>query len=168
MKQANTNSMTSAVWLDETALRIISDQKQQMFGRWDRLFGCWQRENEQTNWLEEIPNRPMFSPQGRMDQGFWPDRDIQGGDKGAVIAYLLLIPAPLRRLVAPLGPFQWLALDLIWLEPQVATWIDDLGAAEFLVRLEHVLVGLDRHHLNRQQRSLILDQLAEGKQVKAR
>ena len=125
----------------------ITDRRR-VYGDWNRLFGCWEVDLESNASRELVPDWPVLG-----DNGVWLPQEkslrwmsdfrryISRHPKWryeaniAFAAYFSAIPTRIRSLVAPLGRYQWVALDLIWQEPNFARFLDDeihRGNAQYL------------------------------------
>jgi hypothetical protein len=104
------------------------------FGLWDRLFGCWKISDVGHRATEFVPEWPVLTGSGMWLTGpSLGDPSKKDGpisarrrwpSEAAFSAYFSAIPQVYRRLVACLGRFQWLALDLIWQNPEFAQFLD--------------------------------------------
>lgn len=113
------------------------DSKRVVYGLWGKLFGCWVTNPATGQWREIIPTWQPLS-----QNGVWRDqRDIRflADDErrrpyssrwrceanAAFAGYFAEIPQRVRSVVAAMGHYQWLALDLIWHEPDFAQFLDE-------------------------------------------
>ena len=108
-----------------------------IYGLWEKLFGCWQVDIRTNKSREIIPTWAPLNPNGvwrdhleirttgvrRLSQVF-PSRWRY--EANAAFAGLFSgIPQRIRSVVGPLGRYQWLALDLIWQQPDFARFLDE-------------------------------------------
>lgn len=122
---------------DKNALVEQLDGNEFIYGHWDRHFGCWIRDAKTGVVTECIPDWPFLDDAGHgRDPGVYKRskyparaaaRRLTQAD-AAFFSYFNNIPHVLRRLVSPLGRFQWLALDIIHRDPQFAEFLDSLHA----------------------------------------
>ena len=108
-----------------------------IYGFWNKLFGCWRLDPKTNKTREIIPTWRILNP-----HGIWRDsQEIRFADSrlaaktftkrwryeanAAFAGYMSNIPRFARTIVAPLGPYQWLGLDLIWQCPEFAQFLDD-------------------------------------------
>jgi hypothetical protein len=104
------------------------------FGLWDRLFGCWEISDDGHRATEFVPEWPILSGTGMWLRGptvadpskknFPISARRRWPSEAAFSAYFSTIPQVYRRLVSCLGRFQWIALDLIWQNPEFAQFLD--------------------------------------------
>ena len=121
-----------------------------IYGFWDRHFGCWIEDRVAACVVECVPDWEFLNAAG---QGQSPKaaanpkrisrpRPLLSTEADvAFFAFFQSVPHHLRRLVHPLGPHQWLALDLINREPEFATFVDGLQAHDQMNFL-HACFGL--------------------------
>ena len=113
------------------------ESKRIVYGLWGKLFGCWVTDPATGKWREIIPT---WEPLNR--NGVWRDqRDIRFSTdnehrrphssrwryeaNAAFAGFFSGIPQRVRSVVAAMGRYQWLALDLIWHEPTFAQFLDE-------------------------------------------
>lgn len=120
-------------WLDDRALQLRCGGMERLFGRWDVLFGAWERPTGHRRWREALPRNPVLSPTGLWLPDILFDYDGAGGTGppdplGHQFheAYLSLIPTHVRRLAAPFGEHQWLVMDMMWAVSELRARIDDM------------------------------------------
>jgi hypothetical protein len=109
-----------------------------VYGLWDKLYGCWEIDPLNNLTREFIPTWRMFD-----DSGIWLSQaETRNLDEicfsntlasqwlfeadAAFAALFSEIPRQIRSLVAPMGKYQGIALDLIWQVPELAPFIDEL------------------------------------------
>ena len=149
--------------LDEGSLIEEYPDLQVKYGRWDQAFSCrillieagrqldwvpdWPLMNNDGGVLEKLPPRdfpnPVVEPKGdpvsisrdtsKYEICVYFPKNPAPSSISAVSDYLSLIPEHIRKLTAPFGAFQWLALDAIWQEPKFVDFItaelDEFGPA---------------------------------------
>lgn len=116
-------SQTSARWrLTEDALIEESGGSIRVYGRWDRIFGCWHQTAEGQ--MPCAPPGPVLdrrgvwlNPPGERDDDWYASR-------AAIAAYFSLIPTSIRRLAAPFAEEQWSVLEAVWRDRGVARELD--------------------------------------------
>lgn len=91
-----------------TRRHLIDFAGGRLWGRWDRVFGCWDRTGRPVAPLGPLFNRlgVWFDPPGPRDEAWYASRR-------AVAAYWSLIPTPIR-LFAACADDQWLTLAGLW------------------------------------------------------
>lgn len=124
---------TPTVHLDEKVLRVDWETESRMYGRWDCLFGYWERCQGEENWQEATPNTSFLTPSGHWNERalFYPHKgspplDLAPLATPALTTYLSLIPSPFRRLASPFGNRQWQVLEMLWWRPEMAHILDNL------------------------------------------
>jgi hypothetical protein len=86
-----------------------------IYGRWDRIFGCW-RDAPATGPVAYQPRRPILSAVGPGSAR--PHQSWDWGQAPAVGEFLALIPSRVRDLAAPFADQQWLLLEAMWRIPE--------------------------------------------------
>ena len=143
--QASTEPPWRYRFTDETLVEEIGSHVR-IYGRWDWQFGAWDIDFAAGSYTEVIPSWPILKPSGA-----WRSPDAIRGPEGypsdpmwrieADAPYAALfscIPTHVRRLVAPLGNFQWIGLGMIWRDPEVAYLLDELVATGRIEELTEV------------------------------
>jgi len=107
-----------------------------VYGFWERLFGCWRVDPETGRGVEMLPMLPILGARGAcavpvdgtghplLGDGAGLDPLARRRTVVALASYFATVPARPRRLVAPMGRYQWAALDLIWQLPGFAQFLD--------------------------------------------
>lgn len=107
-----------------------------IYGSWNKFYGCWEIDPLNNYTREFIPTWRMFN-----DSGIWLSQaEVRNLKESCLrntlaskwlfeadVAFAALfseIPHQIRSLVAPLGKYQGIALDLIWQVPELASFID--------------------------------------------
>jgi len=103
-----------------------------IYGRWDRLFGCWEVGSNDSAWREVIFDWPLLD-----GDGIWlSPTEIRGPvghpahatwrfeAQAAYAAYFSIIPTRVRLLVAPVGRWQWKTLSRIAVDVEHARALD--------------------------------------------
>jgi len=106
-----------------------------VYGLWSRLFGCWRVAVESGRSREIVPHQPILGGRGaataaRIEHpvfgpGALMDATSRRQASGAFAAYFAEVPSRLRVLVAPMGRYQWLGLDLAWQVEGFARFAED-------------------------------------------
>ncbi len=106
-----------------------------VYGFWNRLFGCWRIDAATGRSREILPAHPVIAARGLSAAttfihpvlGSRPPMDVESRYRAnaAFAGYFAEIPSRIRCIVAPMGPYQWAALDLIRLEPGFARFAED-------------------------------------------
>lgn len=91
----------------DDALLECSDRGIIVFGRWDRVFGCWRLRDGD---LHPANPGPVLDRRG-VWLSPWPHEGA-----AAVAGYFTLIPLSVRRRAAPHGADQWRSLEEAWRE----------------------------------------------------
>lgn len=109
-----------------------------VYGMWGKLYGFWEVDPSNNTSREFVPTWRLFD-----DNGIWlsqaETRNLGNTclmstlasewlfEADAAFAALFSdIPRQIRSLVAPMGKYQGIALDLIWQVPELAPFIDEL------------------------------------------
>ena len=122
---------TSKALIEETASQRI------VYGLWEKLFGCWVVNSATRRSHEIIPTwRPLnkngvwrdqeeirFAKHEHPHKAFFPRWRYEAN--AAFAGYFTGIPRRLRTVVSSLDHYQWLALDLIWQQPEFARFLDE-------------------------------------------
>ncbi len=112
-------------------------QARYIYGLWEKLFGCWKVDTRTNIAREIIPTWAPLNP-----NGVWRDHceiratGVRGLSKvlpsrwryeanAAFAGMFSGIPQRMRSVVGSLGRYQWLALDLIWQQPDFARFLDE-------------------------------------------
>jgi hypothetical protein len=106
------NSIPSYAWTltDDFLVEELSNGGHRIWGRWDRQFGCWDKEGN--------PISPTGTLLGHLGKWFEPtgDRDDKWyQSRAAIAAYWSIIPTPVRLVVSQQVEQQWLVLQRAWL-----------------------------------------------------
>jgi hypothetical protein len=128
------------VW-DHDALVEQYGSRRYVYGRWDRLFGCWTSDRHQPARRFDPP-WALVDPLGRLCIGYsdanalWADPGdgdpaarpamplpAADGAAGYFQRYADLIPLTIRRIVGPFGRWQWVLLSMIWAEPDFTAFL---------------------------------------------
>jgi hypothetical protein len=121
----------------KNALIEDSENHRIIYGLWEKLFGCWVINVNTCKSREIIPTwRPLSENGVWRDQGkirFSREGSLHNAysqkwryEANAAFAGLFSgIPQRIRSVVAVLGHYQWLALDLIWQQPDFARFLDE-------------------------------------------
>lgn len=90
------------------------------YGRWSRTFGVWTAKSKATSGstTDDLPTWPLF---GQYGVTVFQNKAIPNH---LFSAYVEEIPYNFRRFVAPLGRWQWVALEAIWLIPEFAKFLE--------------------------------------------
>jgi hypothetical protein len=121
---------------DESLVEELDD-KRIVYGLWESLFGCWIVDPVSRRSREIIPTWQPLN-----ENGIWRDQwdvrfPVAHAYRSAVsprwryeanaafAGYFSGIPQVARTLVASFEHFQWLGLDLIWIDYQFASFLDD-------------------------------------------
>ncbi len=122
-----------------------------VFGLWDRLQGCWEVDTETRTFREVTPlwmplnARGVWSLERQSPPSGLDNRKIPRSPQwryhtnAAFAGYFSLIPSRIRAIVAHLGCYQWLALDLIAQVPSFASFLDN---EIFEGRMQYVMACL--------------------------
>lgn len=123
------------VWCDG----LIEDlgETRYVYGFWNRLFGCWRIDAETGRSREIVPCQAVLGARGAGTAAAATlEHPVFGADalldvesryraSAAFAGYFAEIPSRIRRLVAPMGRYQWIVLDLIWQSPRFARFAED-------------------------------------------
>lgn len=100
-------------------------EETRVFGRWDKIFGCWHL--DKTTGLQRlIPTDICFDHLGRwreMPEDILrtaPNDNSWHHSRAARAAYFSLIPTRFRRLVGRAKENSWAALEYLWINPNHA------------------------------------------------
>ena len=132
---------------DKALVETVGD-RQFIYGRWGRGFGVWYRHAPAMAARRAIPEWPLFDDDGSLTfyydairedlscaRHYFPGED-EGAELGDDIRYdadelaeafgelMGEIPRSVRAAVAPLGPYQWRALDAVSRNPRIRDWIE--------------------------------------------
>ena len=107
-----------------------------VYGFWSRLFGCWEVDLKTNRSREIVPkpfapyrdgrfveNGPPWHPRLGWGMNNYPPR-WRLAAKAAFAGFLSDIPSRIRKLAGSMGPYRWVALDLMWQVPGFAQFID--------------------------------------------
>jgi len=149
-----------------------------VYGSWDHLFGCWQKNAEGRPAREVIPHWRFMDEGGVWrisDVSFrmrFPKMNVRRSPKwhrqerAAFIAYLSSIPRSIRSLVAPFGQYSWLLLDMIWQVPKFAKFLDQEIRANYGQFVVAVLVLSGGSRLSRSRRKDLAREIMSAKRKK--
>ena len=160
----------------DDALIELGEGVVRCYGRWDRVFGCWEINFKDGRHHEIVPDRPVLSetgiwlsPKGGRLQQATEESDSQEYEaRTAIAAFFSTIPLLIRRMAAPFGKHQWLLLEVMWAMPESDRHLDELIFKRRRATLFKFLEDTDVTKLNRQDRvslvsSLILEALAHDR-----
>ena len=115
---------------------LVDDEGERrlILGLWDRMFGAWELRRGRPR--EIVPSWRMFRRNGSWRDpvevfsdlnphriATWPAKRRHHA-RAAFTAFFSSIPAHFRALVGPMKWHQWIALDLIWQEPEFAGFLE--------------------------------------------
>ena len=135
--------------LDDRALIVNHGAVERLYGRWDVLFGAWERAEGDETWREAIPQssvllatgawRPnvLLRPAMSKEEHGPPDMVSTASHE----AYFSLIPAPVRRLAAPFSRCQWLMMDMMWMVPEFCNVLDAGSESSCFEKMTAKIVG---------------------------
>ena len=107
-----------------------------VYGFLSRLFGCWEIDRATNKSREIVPKPIALSRHGRFVEKCPPWHPRLGGGindhparwqleaKAAFAGFFSDIPPRMRKLAGSMGPYRWVALDLMWQVPEFAHFID--------------------------------------------
>ena len=122
--------------MERQSLVVDTDNYTLIFGHWSDLYGTWATDRSNGTTVELIHQWNPFNRLGNFEK----DQDLNRRSRyspfprhwlawceicSGFIAYFSQIPLRIRRLVGQLGDHQWLALDLIWQEPEFAWFLEE-------------------------------------------
>lgn len=106
-----------------------------VYGFWGRLFGCWRVDAATGRSRAVLPGHPVIGARGIAAATAFThpvlgprtpmDVESRYRARAAFAAFFAEIPSRIRCIVAPMGGYQWAALDLIRLEPDFARFAED-------------------------------------------
>ena len=107
-----------------------------VYGFWSCLFGCWEIDLE-TNKSREIVPKPIAPSRGGRFVGKGPPWHPRLGwemndypprwqleAKAAFAGFFSHIPPHIRKLASSMGPYRWVALDLMWQVPGFPQFVE--------------------------------------------
>jgi len=117
------------------------------YGRWSRIFGAWiGNPNTITKTTDRLPMWPLVGKYGRTE---YQNKAIPNH---LFAAYIEEIPYKFRQLVAPLGRWQWVALEAIWAIPEFAGFLESEMKGRRNSFLEICYTLRNVHSLDRDER----------------
>ena len=135
-----------------------------LFGRWGKLFGCWEKDLI-TDSVREVVAEGRVTRRGTIvyaesrthlpmlpRRPHWPTRLARRAAQTAFTEYFSEIPSETLAASRPFGPHQWVALDLMWQIPQLLPFLTAEAAG---CRLNYVFACLalaDASNLPRNRR----------------
>ncbi len=108
-----------------------------VYGFWGRLFGCWRIDAATGRSRVVLPGHPVIGARGIAAAAVATfthpvlgaqvpmDGESRYRANAAFAGYFAEIPSRIRCIVAPMGRYQWAALDLIRLESDFARFAED-------------------------------------------
>ena len=151
----------------DDALIELGEGVVRCYGRWDRVFGCWEINFKDGHHREIIPDQPVL-----LETGIWlapkaarlhkatDESDSQEYEaRTAIAAFFSTIPLLIRRMAAPFGKHQWVLLEAMWQAPQHVRHLDKLIYSGREAKLVKLLDSSGMTKLNRLKRCSLANSL---------
>jgi len=159
----NLSGPLRAIRLTELALNLEWEDGAWVFGLWGPAFGFWSQYGRDGVMIDRLPLWPSLQPTGLWREeallpplAEYPDHllpDIQS----TTSAYFSQIPISVRRIAAPFGQNQWLAMDVMHHAPNLTGVLDWAGQCDLRVAINSLFCAATSLYKEREQRIKMIE-----------
>lgn len=159
----NLSGPLRAIRLTDLALNLEWEDGTWVFGVWGPAFGFWNQYGRGGVMIDRLPIWCSLQPTGLWLENALLPPLAKYADKllpelhAATSAYFSQIPIPIRRIAAPFGLHQWLAMDAMHHAPHLTPMLDWAGQGDLRKTVSDIFRTATALFEEREQRMYMIE-----------